>query len=169
MSTPQKFVCEGPYPLKIHRERNGKCVKDDTFDLFWETRPALAEKAGCYIFCLSRRPIYVGKAAKTFKQEVFTGRNRNIYNQQIVKQNGPATVYFVVLEQKQGRHPINIIAEVEKLLIGLAHEANPDLVNGHHKNKEDRFMIHGVWNAGKGKPSQAAKAVRRVLKMKASR
>jgi hypothetical protein len=166
---PVHFKVLGPYRLRVSKQKFGRCIEEATFKDFWLNHSGLAKQKGCYVFTMSKRPFYVGKATKNFRQEVFNLKNVNTYQSVLRSVHGKPCLYMVVLSDHKGKTPSSIISQVEKLLIGLAHEANPDLKNVHHKNKEDRFVIGGVYNSGRGKRPKEAKAFRSVLNLQRQR
>ena len=165
-----EFIAEGPVPLAVESGHYGRCLDENLEEKFWSQPRAKSVKAkiGCYIFTLSTKPYYVGKATKSFGQEVFNLKNLNTYRDVVTRFVGKPSMYFISHARPAGRKgatPTRVIAQLEKLLIGLAHEANPSIRNNHHLNKEDRFHISGVYNSGQGKPSAAAAKVRKLLKL----
>jgi hypothetical protein len=167
---PINFQPAGPFSLKVEKMRYGRTIDDKALSAFWKTSKVtpFAQKVGCYIFAMGNKPYYVGKATKSFKQELFSSKNLATYRRVVAEAAGKARIYFVAhrkLDGQKGARPTKVISQVEKLLIGMAHEANPDLENVQHLNKEDRFVIVGVYNSGRGKPSQSARLLRSALKL----
>jgi len=167
---PVHFEPCGPFPLTRTTNRFGKSISDLSVKNFWESSStaSLKDEIGCYLFVLGRKPFYVGKATKSFGQEVFNPKNMSTYRDLVTRFPGKPSLYFVAHRkgaERRGASPRAVISHVEKLLIGLAHEANAELTNVQHRNKPERFCIAGVYNSGKGKPSKSATMVRDVLRL----
>jgi hypothetical protein len=164
------FDPRGPFPLKRDTNRLGRSIGDLSVERFWALPKvaALESKIGCYVFVIGNRPFYVGKATKSFGSEVFSNKNLAAYREAVTKFPGRVSFYFVVYRKEsahRGKAPTRIIAKVERLLIGMAHEANPGLINVHYKNRPIRYCIAGVFNSGRGKPSSSANMVRGILRL----
>jgi hypothetical protein len=76
------FSVVGPFDVPFTKKKVGRTINSANAKEFWTSRPALAKKRGCYIFAFraakGMKPVYIGKATKTFEQEVFTDHKRNL-------------------------------------------------------------------------------------------
>jgi hypothetical protein len=104
------------------------------------------------------RPIYVGKATKSFRQECFAPHKIACHYGPALSNAGKGTpvIFLVVLERKKGKVNKRAIAKVESFLIQNAMKKNPNLSNIKGK-KEEHWIIEGVIRSGKGKTPSAAK------------
>lgn len=110
-------------------------------------------------------PDYVGKATRTFKQEVFTNDKLAKYQRSLADyRRGIPVLFFVISQQKVGKPNASIVKELEDYLIQTALSANEHLINVHGTPRE-RFCIMGVLRSGSGKPSNAAKQLQTCLRL----
>ena len=77
MAVPSRiFEPIGPLEVPYTVGVKGTQLVDVGCRSFWDAYPDLADRTGCYVFGIraSRgyRPVYVGKATRTFRQECFT-------------------------------------------------------------------------------------------------
>lgn len=136
---------------------------------FFNRHSGVGQERGCYVFAFKAakgyKPVYVGKATKTFKQEVFTPHKLNKFNLGLAGQKkGTPILFFVCLGKAVG--PVNKVAidEAESYLIQAGLAANTALLNN-KKTKVAKWSINGVVRAGQGKPSQAASEFKRCIKV----
>lgn len=163
------FRVEGPFSVSRTAKPGGKVITVDDVKDFWLTHPELGEKTGCYVFV--RRAGrgytagYVGKATKSFKQEVFTGRNLSLYHSFLMEyRNGTPMVFFVVSgARKSGKHDSHI-TDLEEFLIQSAVRVNPNLMNVRGTSKQ-QWSISGVIRSGSGGHSHAAGQFKQALKL----
>ena len=101
------FEIHGPFEIAFEKRRGGRML---VFDNFWTEQSDanyLAEERGCYVFVIRNRtltPNYVGKATKTFQQEVFNPTNRTKYHNGFSEfGKGTPVMYFVVHPKKRGK------------------------------------------------------------------
>jgi len=61
----------GPTKVPTYNGKAAKIVDSEKLSVFWESSGEMGSRRGCYLFAIraSRgiRPIYVGRATKTFK------------------------------------------------------------------------------------------------------
>ena len=73
---PASFVIRGPFKVPLDQTVKSKWIKNGCPE-FWATLAGqkYAQECGCYVFAMRAskgfRPIYVGRATKSFKQECF--------------------------------------------------------------------------------------------------
>jgi hypothetical protein len=110
------------------------------------------------------RPIYVGKATKSFKHECFALHKIACHYGPALSNSGKGTpvLFLVALKRRKGKVSKRAIAKVESFLIQNAMKKNPDLSNIKGK-KEEHWSIEGVIRSGKGKASAAATSFKRAL------
>lgn len=162
----KEFISAGPYEIPV--EKNAKGTKLVTRDLareFFEFDEGLGRGRGCYIFAIRNRglrAVYVGKATKSFQQEVFTADKLQKLNEALhAWTHGTPVVYFIVAP---ARLSADTIAETERYLIQIAKRAWPDMLNIHHSGAPD-WEIRGVTSSHPGTKSDAAADLISMLKL----
>ena len=167
MST--NFVVYGPYEVPAYYGKAARAITEENIKEFWQRHTDMGSHRGCYVFGIRAgrglTPGYVGKATKTFKQEVFTSHKLAKYQRLLADYHKCTPVLFFVVSPKHiGKPNATHIGELEDFLIQVALAANPDLLNIKGTRQEE-WSITGVLRSGKGKPSAAAKALIRALKL----
>jgi hypothetical protein len=162
------FLVSGPYdvPLVI-KDKLKRRINPPEVKQFWDKHPDICSKVGCYIFAFRAgrgiKPVYVGKATKSFKQEVFTRDKLDKYNQGLFDQKkGTPILYFVSLEKSKGPTNKKAIEEVETYLIQSALDTNPKILND-KKTSVEKWGIKGILRGGKGKANEPSKSLRECL------
>ena len=108
-------------------------------------------------------PLYVGKATRNFKQEVFTSHKLAKYQQTLADYvKGTPVLFFLSLLASRGAPNRKTIGELEDFLIQTAVSENPDLLNVRNTRRAD-WEITGVVRSGVGRPSKAARAFKRCM------
>jgi hypothetical protein len=163
------FTVEGPLAVPFTRKKGGRVISSNDADKFWHKYKYLANCRGCYVFGVKAgrgsTPGYVGKASKTFRQEIFTEHKRNRYIEHLAEyRKGAPVLFFLKAPSRRGKPNIKHIGELERFLIRLARAANPNLKNERLRQEED-WRIAGMVRSGKGKPRAAARALKRMVKM----
>jgi hypothetical protein len=163
------FVVKGPFDVPVKIDKAGRLITAEQAIEFWKNHDVVQSEVGCYVFAFRAakgfKPMYVGKATKSFKQEVFTDHKRNKYNEALAGQaKGTAVLFFVALEKTSG--PVNkkAIDEAESFLIQSGLAANSKLLND-KKTVVEKWRIKGVLRAEKGKPSKAAQDIKQCLSL----
>ncbi len=164
-----KFTVAGPFEVPFTKRKVGRTISPANAKAFWASRPGVAKARGCYVFAFraakGMKPVYVGKATKTFEQEVFTDHKRNKYNDALADQaKGTPILFFVQLATTAGQVNKLAIDEAESHLIQLGLKANSKLAND-KKTKVPSWSIAGVVRSGTGRPSKAAEKLRTCLKV----
>lgn len=165
-----KFYVDGPRKVPCSSLRAAKSITPGDAASFWTTYPTLKAGLGCYLFAIRAakgfKPIYAGKATKTFGQEVFTNHKLRIFNQALANQlRGTPVLFFVVYPSgARGAKNRKAIDEAETFLIQQALLANKNLLNDRKTHAKDAWGIRGVLRGGKGKASKAASELRRAIK-----
>lgn len=135
-----KFAIHGPY--EIRRGEKGLITKANVKQ-FWKElteqwgNESLVKAHGAYVFAIKSgraKPWYVGKAGKTFKQEVLNAENINKYNGKLdtVKRGTPWLFLLPELNESGGfsrKADSAHTKALELMLIERALHANPDLLN----------------------------------------
>lgn len=121
-----------------------------------------AGKRGCYVFAFKAakgyKPVYIGKATKTFKQECFADHKQNkIHKALTFQKKGYLYLYLI-----QGSKNKSVVDDLETFLIRLGAARNPNLQND-RKKPIALWSIKGVFNTTQGQPSRAAQELRKVL------
>lgn len=163
------FSVKGPFELPGSKLVDGRLITKEDAKKFWETHPSLSELRGCYVFAFYAskgiKPMYVGKATKSFGQEVFTDHKRIKYAEALASQKRKrAVLFFVCLEKSKGAVNKTAIDEVESFLIQAGIVANKRLLND-RKTKIESWGIKGVIRGGKGKPGESAKGLKKCLNL----
>ncbi|GAB5605795.1 hypothetical protein [Sideroxyarcus sp. TK5] len=161
------FTVKGPFEVPVKKGKSGRVVTSDESIKFWDDHSSVATGVGCYVFALragrGSKPVYVGKATKSFKQEVFTDHKKNKYNEALADQGkGTPLLYFVMLDKKAG--PVNktAIDEAESYLIQSGLAANKNLLND-KKTAVEKWKIKGVVRSGQGDSTNAAKELKQCF------
>jgi hypothetical protein len=122
----------------------------------------LGSDIGVYVFAMQAgkgiRPWYVGKTTKSFASECFTDNKLLKYND-VVPGKGRPFLYLLTLSSKVNKRAIE---ELESLMIGVALQKNPALLNL-AKTKQYEVIVHGVVNSSAGAPTKEARAFRRMI------
>ncbi|MCL2831438.1 MAG: hypothetical protein FWD77_12000 [Betaproteobacteria bacterium] len=163
------FTVKGPFDVPAPKHAVARHISAEEGKQFWGEHPDLADECGCYLFAFRAsqgyKPIYVGKATKSFSQEVFASHKLDKYNQGLVSiKKGTPVLFFVSLDKTRGRINESAIDEVESFLIQSGIVANKSLLNS-RKTKVESWSISGVVRAGAGQPSDAAKELCQCLKL----
>lgn len=154
------FVVEGPFEVSYEQRPGGRTL---FFADFWDedySASTLADCCGVYVFGVRTgrgiTPIYVGKATRSFKQEVFNNSNRHKYqNGFSAYAKGTPVMYFVVHPRNQrGRNNHRQITRIEDFLIQAGSAKNPDLQNIQGRRRP-RWSIKGVVRSKPGRRTSA--------------
>ena len=168
-----KFDVYGPYPIK----REGKVVTQKTCDAYLESVEDdydWSNARGCYILAVTAgggwTPWYVGKAAKTSLHKTsLKSRNIVLFNEALKDKSKAKPVTFLLPKiTPKGAFSTNQrgIAELERMLIGLAFQQNPDLLNKSQTKCWKITELVGVMNTSAPKATQAAVRLRKTLGLK---
>jgi len=161
------FKIDGPFDVPRSRNWGGYVISDSDVEAFWENCPGLKAERGCYVFALRNGrgtlPGYVGKATRSFGQEIFQAHKKNRYQEFLsYYRKGTPVLFFVVAPKTRGKPNQRAIGECERELIALASRTNPDLTNRHGK-KEPTFAIRHVTEFPRGRVGVAARAFNAML------
>jgi hypothetical protein len=160
----------GPIKVPFYTGKGGRTITDENIEEFWETNPKFAHRKGCYVFGIragkGNTPGYVGKATKSFKQEVFTGHKLSRYHQFLVDYAKGTPVFFsLAAPVKKGKPNDKKISAIERYLISLGITANEDLLNERDTKTLD-WGIKGVVRGGKGKSTKGTQSFRLMMGIK---
>lgn len=166
-----EFTVYGPFKL-VAKKCPGAWVLET--DNFWEEDKRcskLRDKTGVYVFgiCPSGSPryipFYVGKATKSFGQEVFQPDKIVKYHTAFYKfAKRSAALFFVVSPNKTG--PVNAkhIKQIEDDFIEVGFLVNPEIENKQGVNQPN-WSITGVIRSAAKKKSSDAKAFSEMFKL----
>lgn len=164
------LIVSGPFdvPFSLSNAKI-KCIDTQHARAFWakvETQPFLT-KQGIYVFSTRAgkgfRPIYVGKATKSFKSECFTSHKLHHYAQALSDgEKGSPVMFFIAAPGRINKIPAITIGEIEDLMIQFAVAKNPNLRNKVGTKVAD-WTIRGVVRGGKGKKSSAATSFTKMM------
>jgi hypothetical protein len=162
------FSVKGPFKVPCTKFKVGRAITSDDIANFWVTHPALAKERGCYIFGFraskGSKPIYAGKATKSFKQEVFTDHKLKKYSLGFASQaKGTPILFFVCLNKTTGVVNKSAIDEAESYIIQAGLAANKNLLND-KKTKVESWSIGGIVRS-KGKASASATLLRQCINL----
>ena len=166
---PTMFSVSGPHAIEMTEGPGGKTILKDNIKTFWAQHTDIAPRRGCYVFCFRAgkgfTPMYVGKATRSFQQEVFASDKQVKYQKALIQYGrGTPVLFFVVSPVKKGAPNTNHIGELEEFLIQTGLAANENLLNI-KGTKSEEWGIAGVIRGGKGKPSKKASEFRRAMKL----
>jgi hypothetical protein len=166
---PSLFIVDGPYEVPFYSGSAGRTITDKNVREFWVDKISLASSRGCYVFGIRASrgftPGYIGKATRTFKQEVFQHHKLTRYQQFLVDyRKGPPVLFFLLAPNQKGARNMAHVAELESFLIQTGLAANPHLLNV-RGTKAEEWGISGLLRSGRGKPSKPATAFRRMMKL----
>jgi hypothetical protein len=164
------FSIDGAREVPVYQGKAGRTILDENIQEFWQENRDLAARRGCYVFGIRAgkgwTPAYVGKATKSFKQEVFSPHKLTRYQRFLADyQKGTPILFFVISPLKKGAPNSAHIGRLEQFLIQTGLAANPDLLNI-KGTKAEEWGIGGVLRGGKGKPSEAARDFKKIMKLK---
>jgi len=161
---------------KIPCTRSKKGFKIINEPAFWERAeeryPGISSAKGCYVFGLSAaggmKPHYVGKATKTFKQEVFAAGKRNHYLKCMNDKSGTPIIILIAAITNKGQLAQGVrdgaIAWIEEMLINSALLRNPDLINRQKIAYAKSIIIPGFMNTVQGQSNHSgATALRNMF------
>lgn len=162
------FSVKGPFVVPCTKMKVGRSITKQDIENFWEANRALENERGCYLFgfraAKGSKPIYVGKATKSFKQEVFTDHKLKKYSVGFGNQaKGTPIIFFICLNKAKGAVNKKAIDEAESYLIQAGLAANKKLVND-KKTAVESWSIGGIVRY-KGKVSAQALALRKCIKL----
>ena len=162
------FSVSGPFSIQCTKQKVGRSITKEDISAFWKAHAEIAAKRGCYVFGFKAskgsKPMYVGKATKTFKQEVFQYHKKDKYAQALGSQaKGTPVMFFVSLNKAQGPVSKSAIDEVETYLIQAGMAANKNLLND-KKTSVESWSISGLIRS-KGKAPKQALDLRKMIKI----
>lgn len=167
MAKYKTFKVRGPFAVPVEALGAGRVIADD-LGPFWDEAAEIADARGCYVFAMRAGqgivPWYVGKATKSFRQEVFADHKVAKKYTRVLAQylKGTPVVFFVVHPAGKGAVNRSMIGAIESYLISVAWNKNEELLNIQLLPEYD-WSIHGVIRSGKGHPSSDAKQLSACL------
>lgn len=157
------FSVSGPWKIDVRANQHG--AKRIEPSEFWADDDEIASRRGCYIFAIRNKgilPAYVGKATKSFRQEVFTPEKLNKYNEALHIWTHGTPVMFFVETTSRGAAVSKRIGTLEQFLIREAKLANPALLNKHHAGPQE-WEINGITVPHRGKKSVGEAAFMQMM------
>jgi len=163
------FAVQGPFEVPCYQGKAARTFTDDNVKDFWRKHSQSGSQRGCYVFGIRAgkgwTPGYVGKATKSFKQEVFAHHKLTRYQQFLADYlKGTPVVFFIIAPKKKGAPNSAHIGQLESFLIQVGLAANPNLLNV-KGTKAEEWGIAGVLRGGKGKTSATAKQFSKLMKI----
>ena len=163
-----QFTCHGPFPVPTEKLSAGKGLTKTEITRFWAANGAYSGKVGCYIFGMKAgkgiTPLYVGKATKSYAQEVFSSHKLTKYLRALATyKKGTPVIFFVAYpDGKRGAANLKHISALEKFLIQQAAIANPLLFNINHASVPV-WGIAGVLRSKTKRPTKDASSFKSLL------
>lgn len=162
------FSVKGPFDVPVTKLCAGRVIEKNDISVFWQRHSVMATECGCYVFgfraAKGSKPVYVGKATKTFKAEVFTNDKLKKYSYALASQvKGVPFLFFVCLTRAKGAKNKTAIDEAESFLIQAGLAANKKLLND-KKTSVESWSIGGIVRS-RGKPPAAAQAFKKCIKL----
>jgi hypothetical protein len=169
MANDLSFTVSGPFEVELQRGNGSKSISKEQISSFWLSKALLAKCTGVYIFAFraskGMRPFYVGKATKSFFQEVYTPHKLvKIYEALSARKKGTLVVYFVASPVRQGKVNRLAIDEAESYFIQMGMVAAPDLRN-EKKTTTPRWSVKGIVRSGRGKRTDSETSLRNCLNL----
>lgn len=168
-----RFQVAGPFPL--YRTEAGlvdssALARRYYWDWIEENAPGLSSACGCYIFSIRASrgslPWYIGKAERqSFQKECLTPHKVVHFNNALAGRKGKPELFFIPQVTRAGKYraPTSsrrpAIRELESLLIGMAMNRNPDLLNIAGTKWLQQITVEGFLNTKKAR-SGASKQLR---------
>lgn len=162
-------------PIPSKRDKRTKFVEKGEF-LIQLKKEKIDKAKGCYIFALQNgkniTPWYVGKATKTFGQEVMSIDKRYKYEICFNKHKGTSYLFLITLKTKtdryaKGQQHGRIITWLEDILIYQAFLRNRELINDKKTSFIRKVIIPGFLSSGnKGNSKSVAKDLKKMLMAK---
>jgi len=130
---------------------------------FWGNCPDLAKQQGCYVFGIKVSkgitPYYIGKATKSFGQEIFTDHKINRYNNVLANTiKGTPTMFLISYPRKGAKR---YIKELEDFLIQIAVVKNSKIENS-KGTIQPKWGIKNILRSN-GKPNNHATAFKKMM------
>lgn len=167
-----QFVVYGPFEVPYDSLSRGtsKRISRNHAKEFWnrDDLKEIRSKKGCYVFALAASkgytPWYVGKASKTFQNEVLLDHKLVYYNEVVFKDHKGKPVLFFIANASSKAIPKARLDNLESFLIQCAVYKNPDLKNK-QKTKTPLWGIKGVIRGGKGKTQENTKRFKAMMRI----
>jgi len=162
------FTVQGPHEVPTYRGKAGRTITPEDIQEFWRSHATLASQRGCYVFAIRAgggfTPGYVGRATKSFRQEVFAPHKLAKYQQFLADYvKGTPVLFFLVAPAKKGKVNSKHIAALEDFLIQRGVAANPELLNV-KGTQQEQWAIQGILRSAQGKPTLAAREFKKAMK-----
>ena len=162
------FSVKGPFDVPCTTQKGGRSIAKGDIKMFWDEHDDIAGERGCYIFGFraskGSKPTYVGKATKSFKQEIFAPHKLNKYSQGFNDRiKGTPIMFFICLDRTKGPVNKSAINDAESYLIQTSLVANKKLTN-EKKTALEPWGIRGIIRSH-GAPSKAATELRKCLNL----
>ena len=163
----QEFEISGPHVVPLDQRKGGRTIDRKGLGDFWQEQPEFAEKRGCYVFGIRAgkgyTPIYVGKTTKSFQQECFTSHKLQYYNESLADyKRGTPVMFLLGACKRRGRPPGDAIDSLERYLITIGEQKNPNLANVQNRATE-KWVVRGFLRSGKGRPTAASRAFQKLM------
>lgn len=157
----------GPFVVPTANGQRAKYIEAKKLREFWNAHEEVGDRRGCYVFGIRTgrgiTPMYVGKATRQFRSEVFTPHKMAKYQRALSDcGKGTPVLFFLSAPARKGAPNLKAIHELEEFLIQTAVSRNEDLLNV-KGTKRATWSIAGIVRSPVGKPSSSARQLRRAL------
>lgn len=167
-----EFKVTGPYRIPVEKGEGTyryPIISAEGVKAFWQEYHQIAKRTGCYVFAMQAgqgiTPAYIGKATKSFEQEVFTSDKLVKYYECMAEyKKGTPVLFFLEAPQKAGPLNVKNIKRLEAFLIREGKLVNPNLRNV-QGTKPEAWGITGVLRSTQGKPSESAQRFRKAFRI----
>ena len=170
------FQTFGPFRIRLDEYRNIPRKLEEFWAEVEEKISGLSDAKGCYLFGIKTSggswlcPWYVGKTIKSFRAECFQPHKRDIYARSIshYKRANPYLLLIARLTaggdlyKGTGTTSTDFL---EKHLISLGIQANPELQNSRDTKLYRELQLRGILNSDGGKPDKATAELRLALRL----
>ena len=162
------FTVFGPLDVPYTKLPAARTIDKSDIAAFWKANPTRVNGVGVYLFGFRAskgyKPVYAGKATKSFEQEVFTDHKLKKYHTAFGSQvRGTPILFFVELKRTRGRINATAIDEVETFIIQSGLIANPKILND-RKTQVESWSIAGLVRS-RGRTPAPASALSKCLKL----
>jgi hypothetical protein len=103
----RKFIVRGHFDIPVTTLKAGRIVRKSDADAFWDEHSDIADSKGCYVFAMKAskgsKPVHVGQATKSFRQETFETHKREKLNDALANQKKGKPVVYLCLPRNHPR------------------------------------------------------------------
>ncbi len=165
-----ELIVYGHFAVPYSLSANGtKTIESSHAREFWaaEKHKPFQRKRGIYIFGVQAgrgyKPLYVGKATKSFRQECFTPHKLHHYVAGLSDvRRGSPVLFFISASGNKNHVSVKVVEEVERAMIQFAILKNPDLRNVKN-TRPHNWSIRGLIRSNCGRPPSEARRFGKMM------